>query len=125
MQIDYLKRFAPDLARITWQVYDANLFNFQHFNTWLLPKRVLKKAGRMISRRPVFQRNWEVQFLSESGRKSLRQYLCNGPGFKVEQFVSAQKIDTLLNEFFASPSPETGYPVAMLLTFAAWLENHG
>ncbi len=125
MQIDYLKKFAPDLARITWQVYDANLFNYQHFNTWLLPKRVFKKAGRMISRRPVFQRNWEVQFLSESGRKSLRQYLCNGLGLKVEQFVSAQKIDTLLNEFFASPSPETGYPVSMLLTFAAWLENHG
>lgn len=125
LQIDYLKRFAPDLAQITWQVYDANLFNYQHFSTWLLPKRILKKAGRMISRRPVFQRNWEVQFLSESGRKSLRQYLCNGPGFKVEQFVSARKIDTLLNEFFASPSPETGYPVSMLLTFAAWLENHG
>jgi asparagine synthase (glutamine-hydrolysing) len=125
MQIDYLKKFAPDLARITWQVYDANLFNYQHFDSWLLPKRILKKAGRMFSRRPVFQRNWEVQFLSESGRKSLRQYLCNGPGFKVEQFVSAQKIDTLLNEFFASPSPETGYPVSMLLTFAAWLENHG
>jgi hypothetical protein len=125
MQIDYLKRFAADLARITWQVYDASLFNYQHFNTWLLPKRLFKKAQRMISTRPVFQRNWEVQFLSESGRKGLRQYLCNGPGFKVEQFVSAQKVDTLLNEFFASPSPETGYPVSMLLTFAAWLENHG
>ena len=125
LQIDYLKRFAPDLARITWQVYDANLFNYQHFNSWLLPKRVIKKAQRMILRRPALQRNWEVQFLSDSGRKNLRQYLCNGPGFKVEQFVSAQKIDTLLNEFFASPSPETGYPVSMLLTFAAWLENHG
>jgi hypothetical protein len=125
LQIDYLKRFAPDLARVTWQVYDANLFNYQHFNTWLVPKRLFKKAHRIISRRPVYQRNWEVQFLSESGRRSLRQYLCNGPGFKVEQFVSAQKIDTLLNDFFASPSPETGYPVSMLLTFAAWLENHG
>jgi asparagine synthase (glutamine-hydrolysing) len=125
LQIDYLKRFAPDLARITWQFYDANLYHYQHFNSWLLPKRVLKKAQRMISRRPVFQRNWEVQFLSESGRKSLRQYLCNGPGFKVEKFVSAQKIDSLLNEFFASPSAETGYTVSMLLTFAAWLENHG
>jgi asparagine synthase (glutamine-hydrolysing) len=125
LQIDYLKHYASDLARITWQVYDANLYQYQHFNSWLLPKRVLKKTQRMISRRPVFQRNWEVQFLSESGRKSLRQYLCNGPGFKVEKFVSAQKIDTLLNEFFASPSPEFGYTVSMLLTFAAWLENHG
>ena len=125
LQIDYLKRFAADLARISWQVYDANLFHYQHFKTWLLPKRVFRKAQRAISRAPVYQRNWEMQFLSESGRKNLRQYLCNGPGFKVEQFVSAQKIDTLLNEFFASPSPETGYPVSMLLTFAAWLENHG
>jgi asparagine synthase (glutamine-hydrolysing) len=125
LQIDFLKRFAADLARITWQVYDANLFHYQHFKTWLLPKRVLRKAQRAISRGPVYQRNWEVQFLSDSGRKNLRQYLSNGPGFKVEQFVSAQKVDNLLNEFFASPSPQTGYPVSMLLTFAAWLENHG
>ncbi len=124
MQIDYLKRFAPDLARITWQVYDANLYNYRHFNTWHLPRRVLRMAQRMISRRPVFQRNWEVQFLTERGRKGLRQYLCNGPGFRVEQFVSGQKIDNLLNNFFSSPSPENGYATSMLLTFAAWLENH-
>lgn len=49
LQIDYLKRFAPDLARITWQVYDTNLYRYQYFNTWLLPKRALKKAWRILT----------------------------------------------------------------------------
>ena len=28
LQIDYLKRFAPDLARIKWQAYDTNLYRY-------------------------------------------------------------------------------------------------
>ena len=48
LQIDYLKRYAPDLARIKWQVYDTNLFRYQFFNSWLLPKRAVKKAWRLL-----------------------------------------------------------------------------
>ena len=37
LQIDYLKNFAPDLARIKWQVYDTNLYRHQHFQRGWFP----------------------------------------------------------------------------------------
>ena len=121
LQVDYLKRFAPDLARISWQVFDANLYSYQHYQTWLLPKRVFKKLRRVFSSRPEIHRNWEAQFLHDEGRTALRQYLTSGPGSNIEEFFPSAKIQSLLDELFVSPSPENGYVVAMLLTFAAWL----
>lgn len=129
MQIDYLKRYAPDLARITWQVYDANLYRYQQFNTWQLPKRTVKKAWRElrrhVARRPVFERNWEVQFLNENGRQGLQQWLLR-PGLRLHEFAAPQAIAALLNAFYADPlADKRGYTVSMLLSFSAWLEQYG
>src|SRR3989442_6458081 len=75
LQIEYLKRFAPDLARIRWQAYDTNLFRVRHFHTWLTPVRVAKKLWRVVRRRPVIQRNWEVQFFAPGQWKRLQDWL--------------------------------------------------
>ena len=96
LQVDYLKRFAPDLARISWQVFDANLYSYQHYQTWLLPKRVFKKLQRVFSSRPEIHRNWEAQFLHEEGRTALKQYLSSGAGSKIEEFFPSAKIQSLL-----------------------------
>ncbi|MCU0486175.1 MAG: asparagine synthase-related protein, partial [Anaerolineales bacterium] len=120
LQIDYLKRFAPDLARVPWQVYDADLFHYQHFNTWLIPKRVVKKGWRMLTRQKVLERNWEVQFLSPGGRAGLAHWLLR-PGIKLHAFVSPGEVNKLLDAFFAAPLPSgLAYSVSMLLTFSAW-----
>ncbi len=125
LQIDYLKRFAPDLARITWQVYDANLYRYQYFNTWLLPKRALKKIWRIITRKKVIERNWEVQFFCPSGRAGLERWLLR-PGLRLHEFVSRKAIQQLLDDFFKAPLENgRGYTVSMLLTFSAWLETYG
>lgn len=129
MQIDYLKRYAPDLARINWQVYDANLYRYQQFNTWQLPKRTVKKAWREwrrhVVRRPVFERNWEVQFLNEDGRQGLQHWLLR-PGLRLHEFAPPQAISNLLTNFYADPLAEKrGYTVSMLLSFSAWLEQYG
>jgi hypothetical protein len=126
LQIDYLKRFAPALARITWQAYDSNLFWQRHFNSWLLPKRAFKKVGRVVSRRQQQrQRNWEVQFLSESGRRELTRGLLDSK-LKLHEFVPAREVQTLLENFYAEPfKQKRGYTVSMLLTFSAWLERYG
>ncbi len=123
LQIDYLKRFAPKLARITWQVYDADLFNYQHFDSWLLPKRALKKAWRILTCKRLFQRNWEVQFLSAKGRSNLEQWLLK-PGLKLNEFFSPAAIKDFVNLFYASPEKDGGYTVSMLLTFSGWLEKY-
>ncbi len=125
LQIDYLKRFAPDLARITWQVYDTNLYRYQYFNTWLLPKRALKKAWRILTGKKIIERNWEVQFLCPSGRVGLERWLLR-PRLRLQEFVSLKAVRQLLDDFYRAPLENgRGYTVSMLLTFSAWLEIYG
>ena len=125
LQIDYLKRFAPDLARIPWQAYGCNLYWQPHFETWLLPWRAARKIGRAFTRASrVPERNWEVQF-SGAGRQSLRALLL-ARGSRLQELVPPPAISRLLDEFEADPLVSgRGYTVSMLLTFARWLEIHG
>jgi hypothetical protein len=125
LQIDYLKSFAPDLARIKWQVYDTNLWHYQHFRTWLLPKRALKKAWRILRSKPVIERNWEVQFFNPEGRKGLERWLLR-PGLRLHEFVAPAALQALVRNFYEDPIKEKrGYTVSMLLTFSTWLEKYG
>jgi asparagine synthase (glutamine-hydrolysing) len=125
LQIDYLKRYSPDLARIPWQVYDASLYTYSHFNTWLLPRRALKKARRVLTRQKVIERNWEVQFLCESGRRGLQDWILR-PGLRLHEFVSPESLAGFLEVFHRPPlDPDRGYAVAMLLSLSAWLERYG
>jgi hypothetical protein len=125
LQIDYLKRFAPDLARITWQTYDANLYRYQYFNTWQLPKRALKKAWRTLTRRQPVVRNWELQFLSAEGRHGLAHWLLR-PGLCLHDLVPPRTVHTLVEDFYAEPLVEgRGYTISLLLTLSAWLEQYG
>jgi hypothetical protein len=124
LQIAYLKRFAPDLARVTWQVYDANLYNYQHFNTWQLPKRAIKKLGRVLRWRRVIERNWEVQFLNPHGRELLEERLLTR-GLKLHTLVPRAKLAGFIKDFYQHPGAGNGYVASMLLTFSAWLEMYG
>jgi len=124
LQIDYLKRFAPDLAKIPWQTFDANLYHFQHFNTWLLPKRALKKAWRLLTNQKVIQRNWEVQFLNPQGRAGLQRWLLQD-GLKLHDLLKVGDVRALLEDLYREPTAGRGYAVSMLLTFSAWLEHYG
>jgi asparagine synthase (glutamine-hydrolysing) len=124
LQVDYLKRFAPDLAAITWQAYDANLYQYRHFNSWQLPKRLVKRISRTLRPQTGFQRNWEVQFLNREGRAGLECWLTR-PGLKLHEFVPASRINTLIDDLYQQQSPVQAYPVCMLLTFSTWLEMYG
>ena len=121
LEIDAIKRLAPDLARVPWQVYDASLYSWQHFNTWLLPKRALKKAWRLLRRETVIERNWEVQFLNPEGRRKLEERLLS-TGLKLHDLVSPSEVHRMLDRFWARPDGANGYTVGMLLTFSLWLE---
>jgi asparagine synthase (glutamine-hydrolysing) len=124
MQVDYLKRFAPDLARITWQPFDASLYTYQFWNSLLWPKRALKKLQRTVGRRKAIQRNWEVQFLCADGRAGLERWLLR-PGLRLHTFVSPAETAVLVGKLYETPGdPALGYTVSMLLTFSAWLERY-
>ena len=122
MQVEYLKRYAPDLARINWQVYNANLYNYQYHNSWNLPMRAYNKFTRFLKGQPVIQRNWELQFLGESGRNGVIENLLR-PGLMLHDFVSPIKIKELIDGFYAHPTSKDGYVVSMLLTFSARIES--
>jgi asparagine synthase (glutamine-hydrolysing) len=124
LQIDYLKRFAPDLSKIAWQVYDTNLYRYHLFNSLLLPKRAVKKGWRALTRKRNLERNWEVQFLNQPARKKLEAVLLS-PNSRIHEFVAVSDIRELLQDFYSSqPDPSQGYTVSMLVTFAAWLEQY-
>jgi hypothetical protein len=122
LQIEYLKRYAPQMARIRWQVYDANLYQYQHYGTWLLPRRAWKKFRRLALGEKVLQRNWEIQFFAGGQWPNLeRRLLANNR--LLHELVGAAAIRALLDEFHRAPGGPGGYTVSMLLTFASWLEK--
>ena len=122
LQVEYLKRSATDLARVRWQSYDADLFHYQHFSTWQIPRRAWKKVKRTLSRKPALRRNWEVQFLAGEQRAKLEDRLLR-PGLFLHQVVPVQTIRELVRTFAANPDAANGYTVSMLLTFSAWAEQ--
>lgn len=125
LQIEFLKRYAPDLARIKWQQYDSNLYAYHRFDSWHLPRRAVKKAGRALRRERPIERNWEVQLLGDYGEQGLREWLLR-KGLRLHDLMPRREIEVLLEQFWAPErDPELGYTVSMLLTFSAWLELHG
>ena len=118
LQIEYLKKTSPMLSRVTWQQADANLYFHSFQNSLLLPKRAVKKLGRMLSGKPVIQRNWEVQFLSEEGVQFLRERLLKKNSM-LHDYFPPNKIAELLDNFASDPyTQKRGYAVCMLLTFS-------
>jgi hypothetical protein len=124
LQIDFLKRHAPDLARITWQTRGADLYHHEVRPLRQLAIRAAAKVWRTMRREAVIQRNWEVQFHGEAGRDGLERWLLK-PGLKLHEFVAPKRVRALLDDFTALPDGSNGYTVCMLLTFSAWLEHHG
>lgn len=124
LQVDYLKQYAPDLAGVIWQGYDANLYQYKYFNTWLLPLRALKKLYRSFSQKSMIQSNWQVQYLDHKGKIGLNHWLLE-KGLKIHNYLPIDSLPILLQDFYASPSGIKAYALSMLLTFSAWLENYG
>lgn len=124
MQIDYLKRFAPDLARVMWQPLMANLYWAEHFHTWLLPMRAARKLDRAVRRTRIVERNWEVQFGGDQGRAGLHKWLLD-PDLKLHDLIPMSSTMGLVERFLShAPDAGVGYTVSMLLTFSAWLDRH-
>lgn len=121
LQINYLKKYHEDLARITWQEYDADLYNYKYFNNRNLAYRAVKKVQRTLSKEKTIQRNWEVFFLNPSGRKNLESHLLDND--VLHNIVSRNKVKELLDDLHHNPNASNGYTVSMLLTFATFLKQ--
>ncbi len=124
LQIDYLKRYAPDLAAIDWQQTGSSLFRAGRSDPLATARRAINKGRRVLSGRQVIERNWEVQFLGPDGQRGLTEWLLR-PGLRLHEFIPPRAIADLLAAFYAAPLVDKrGYTVSMLLTFSAWLETY-
>ncbi len=128
LQIEYLKRFAPDLARVPWQQTGRDLFSDGGLAPRHLVGRALGKARRTLTGRRVLERNWEVQFLGDDGRAALRDWLLR-PGRRLHDHVPVAALRDLLAAFERDPwgerrgaAPKPAYAVSTLLTLSAWLD---
>lgn len=121
LQIDYLKHYHEELARITWQEYDADLYNYKYFNNRNLAYRALKKVQRTLSGAKTIQRNWEVFYLNPIGKQKLEEHLLGNE--LLNEIVSRSKIKELLDDLHHNPNAANGYTVSMLLTFATFLNK--
>ncbi len=128
LQLDYLRRHAPDLARIPWQVTGQNLFHDGDETAADALRRATRRGLRLWRRvvrgRPLVERNWEVQFAGAEGHAGLTHWLLR-PGLALHQFVEPAAIEGLLAAFRRNPyTDKRAYTVSMLLSFSAWLEWH-
>lgn len=115
LQVAYLLRHHPDLAAVRWDKTGLQLAPTRLDRAKALSERLVRKAGRVATRRPVVQRNWEVQYLG--GDRPGR--LCRGltaAGSPVVDLVGRDAVTTLLDDFFAAPGPRSGHAVDALLT---------
>lgn len=117
IQIEYLKRRAPALARVPWQEHRPfNLYNYKWdkapFN-W--PYRALTKLWRVINPKKVIQRNWELQFRGVDNLKNLEHYLFNNPALLA--WIPCEVIREFYKRFQRDPVFYS-HPVSMLLTLS-------
>ena len=120
IQIEYIKKYNPDLARIPWQEKAPyNLYNYskhlskQHY-PYLIKNKIKRTVNEKIFGKKLIQRNWEIQFKGEENELHLKQWL-----FKNDTFskLVGEQIPTKYYDLFAN---EDGvywsHPLSMLLT---------
>lgn len=120
-QIDYLKQYHNNLAKIIWQEYDADLYTYKYFNNRNIGYRVVDKIKRIVATEKTIQRNWEVFYLNPNGKKNLEDKLLNNK--LLNDIIPETKVKDLLDDLQNNPTAANGYAVSMLLTFALFLKE--
>lgn len=121
IQIEYLKRRQPGLAKIPWQShYPFNLYNYKLDRVPLnLPYRIVKKLMRMISGEHPVTRNWELQFKGSDNERNLETALTGDKQFL--DFIPEQIIRHHLDNFQNKDSLAYYPSITMLLTLSKFI----
>ena len=117
LQVEYLRRYHPDLASIPWEATGRSLFAPTGSPATQMARRVASKAQRTISQTPALSRNWEVQFGSPAARVEVTRRLDGLP----RDLVDHAGVSGLLADWQRRPTGANGYEIDMLMTMAAML----
>ncbi len=126
IQIKYLQNTSPRLAKIPWQEYDLNLYNYKYFNNFYFPRRIyrflLRSFNEKILKKPsIIQRNWELQFLGSENRKYLEYWLFEKKN--LNNIIPPELVNNFYQKFLTENQIIFSHPISMLLTLSLWSEK--
>ncbi|MFL2983041.1 MAG: asparagine synthase-related protein [Candidatus Neomarinimicrobiota bacterium] len=126
IQIEYIKLKAPELAKIPWQNYDLDLYRYTQFNNLYFPRRMYRYFKRIIlenifKKKPIIQRNWELQFTGGSNEKYLENWLFENK--KLKKIIPESIIQSYYELFLNDDSVKYSHPISMLLTISVWTKR--
>lgn len=126
IQIAYIKKRMPEVARITWQDHRPfNLYTYQWNKLpWNLPYKVIRKLNSILFQEKIIQRNWELQFLGVENQKQLDKYVLESEA--LAQLVPKSVIEKFTKKFKEDNALQYAHPMSMLLTLSLFLkiQNH-
>lgn len=120
LQVKYLKQYYPELAKIKWQEYDSNLYNYKWLNNRNLAYRAINKLKRSISPKPQVIRNADLFYRNANGKAKLLEVINDSA---VKSMLSAEKSQSLLTDYYNDPGAANTYAVSMLHTFAQFIRT--
>ncbi len=120
LQIAYIKKRMPALAKVRWQDHRPfNLYTYRYNHLpWNLPYRVLQKLKSLASSTPLIQRNWELQFLDGDNASHLETRLFNNPDFK--NFLSQDIVKQYYDLFKHNDLVFYSHSISILLTLSVF-----
>ena len=126
IQIKYIQNTSPSLAKIPWQVYDLNLYNYKYFNNFFFPRRIYRFLMRnfyekILNKPSIIQRNWELQFLGSENKKHLERWLFD-KNF-LNDIVPLSVVNNFYQKFLTENKVVFSHPISMLLTLSLWCEK--
>ena len=125
IQIEYIKRNNPSVAKIVWQdVKPFHLFNHHLAKTHLrLPYRIIDKLKREFENilgKKFVQRNWEIQFLAADDKNTLIDYLQSK---EMTHQIEIDLIKQYLNLFYNEDQVYYSHSISTLLTLSLYFKN--
>lgn len=124
IQIEYLKRKDPRLAKMIWQShYPFNVYNYQlnrfPFN---VPVRFMTKLNRLLSGKEPVRRNWELQF--QGTDNALEMERCLLQDGRIHEIIPKAVIEKHWQNF-QKKDPLGYYPsMTILLTLGKFIALH-
>lgn len=128
IQIEYIKKYSPELAKVPWQdKAPYNLFNYhKQFSLHHLPYRVKNKAKYMLRDKvlgkKLIQRNWEIQFLGKENDEALKSWLFDNSKFL--SLVPKEIVEKYYSNFLDGDQVYWSHPLSMLLTLSVFSKQN-
>jgi len=125
LQIAYIKKRNPLVAKITWQDQKPfHLYNYhKNKSPYSLPYRIGNKIKRELKNRfgkPYIQRNWELQFLGKENDKHLQDRIFDTSFLK---WMPKKVVQEVYENFKEKDQVYYSHPLSMLLTLSLWHKN--